>query len=86
MTSRGIVAKRHLETLKKNSGGNRFKDYGKVETAVTRTLITHGNEWYQQGTEQLLWRDNMLNASIVTGLGEKCKVRARKFKCEILKL
>ena len=56
LTSWEIFAKRHLHTLKKNSGGNRVKWYVKVETSVTRTLITHGNDWYQQGTEQLLWR------------------------------
>ena len=58
---------------------------GKVETSVTRTLITHGNDWYQQGTEQLLWR-YMLNASIVTGLGEKRNVTARILICEVLVL
>jgi hypothetical protein len=29
MMSREIVAKRHLQALKTNSGGNRFKGYGK---------------------------------------------------------
>jgi len=44
-------------TLKKNSLGNsKMIRRGGDIRARTHELLTHGNDWYQQGTVQLLWR------------------------------
>ena len=41
---------------KQNPGGHRLKDDRGKETAVTRWLITHVRDWYQQGMEKLILR------------------------------
>lgn len=42
----------YILALKQNLGSYKFKDYCKVETAVTQWLITLGSDFHQWGTEK----------------------------------